>query len=151
MKVSVIGTGYVGLVSGVCLAEKGHDVVCVDVDPAKVERIKRAEPPIHEQGLEALLRRKPVAGISARPPIWRRRCTDGSFDDRGRHAVQRRGNRSDLHSAAARQIGAALKDKPSYHVVIVKSTVVPGTTETWCCPRSSTPPARKRARILASA
>jgi UDPglucose 6-dehydrogenase len=48
MKISVVGTGYVGLVSGVCLAEKGHEVVCVDVDPGKVDRINRGDPPIHE-------------------------------------------------------------------------------------------------------
>ncbi len=56
MRVSIIGTGYVGLVSGVCLAAKGHDVVCVDIDRSKVDRINRGEPPIHEDGLEALLK-----------------------------------------------------------------------------------------------
>ena len=57
MKVSVIGTGYVGLVSGVCLAEKGHEVTCVDVDRAKVDQINRGVPPIHEEGLQPLLKR----------------------------------------------------------------------------------------------
>ena len=57
MRISVIGTGYVGLVSGACFAEIGHDCICVDVDASKVERINRGEPPIHENGLEALLRR----------------------------------------------------------------------------------------------
>lgn len=56
MKLCVVGTGYVGLVSGTCLASVGHDVACVDVDPAKVERINRGEPPIHEEGLEELLK-----------------------------------------------------------------------------------------------
>ena len=57
MRVSIIGAGYVGIVTGVCLAEKGHTVVCVEVDAAKVERIRRGEPPIHEEGLPELLRR----------------------------------------------------------------------------------------------
>ena len=55
MKISVIGTGYVGLVTGVCLAEKGHQVVCVDLDQEKVEKINQAIPPIYEKGIEELL------------------------------------------------------------------------------------------------
>jgi UDPglucose 6-dehydrogenase len=54
--VTVIGTGYVGLIQGVCLAEVGHDVVCVDVDHAKMDRLRRGEPTIYEPGLDALLR-----------------------------------------------------------------------------------------------
>jgi UDP-glucose 6-dehydrogenase len=55
MKLAVVGTGYVGLVSGVCLAAKGHDVTCVDLNPEIVERLNRAEPTIHERGLPELL------------------------------------------------------------------------------------------------
>src|SRR3990172_12043539 len=57
MKVSVVGTGYVGLVTGVCLAEKGHQVICVDVDKEKVDKINQAIPPIYERGLEELLKK----------------------------------------------------------------------------------------------
>ncbi len=57
MNVSIVGTGYVGLVTGACLAEKGHTVICVDVDAAKVEQINAGESPIYEPGLEELLRR----------------------------------------------------------------------------------------------
>jgi UDP-glucose 6-dehydrogenase len=57
MKVSVIGTGYVGLVSGVCLAATGHEVICVDTDEAKIARINAGDPPIYEAGLEDLLKR----------------------------------------------------------------------------------------------
>ena len=57
MKVSIIGTGYVGLVTGACLAEKGHDVTCVDIDPERVAALNRAESPIFEAGLDELLRR----------------------------------------------------------------------------------------------
>jgi len=64
MRISVIGTGYVGLVSGACLAEIGHDCICVDVDAAKVEHINRGKAPIHEDGLDELLRRH-VGKLSA--------------------------------------------------------------------------------------
>src|SRR5512143_3524071 len=57
MKISVIGTGYVGLVSGACFADKGHDVVCVDIRQDVVDRINRAIPTIHEPGLRELLER----------------------------------------------------------------------------------------------
>jgi UDPglucose 6-dehydrogenase len=57
MRVSIVGTGYVGLVSGVCLADLGHDVVCVDVDEAKVATINDGVAPIHEEGLAERLDR----------------------------------------------------------------------------------------------
>lgn len=57
MKIAVVGTGYVGLVSGVCLAEVGHTVTCVDTDVTKVEKLRKAQSPIYEPGLDALLKR----------------------------------------------------------------------------------------------
>ncbi|MCM1414497.1 MAG: UDP-glucose/GDP-mannose dehydrogenase family protein [bacterium] len=62
MKIAVAGTGYVGLVAGVCFAEKGHDVTCVDVDEAKVKRMEAGETPIYEEGLEELMRKNNAAG-----------------------------------------------------------------------------------------
>src|SRR6516225_5016786 len=56
MRVAVIGIGYVGLVSGACMADFGHTVVCVDKDPAKIAVLKRGELPIHEPGLHDLVR-----------------------------------------------------------------------------------------------
>jgi UDPglucose 6-dehydrogenase len=57
MKIAVVGTGYVGLVAGACLAENGNDVVCIDKDPAKVKALQRGKVPIYEPGLEELVRR----------------------------------------------------------------------------------------------
>ena len=62
MKISVIGTGYVGLVTGACLADVGNDVLCVDVNPRKVEQLQRGEVPIHEPGLEPVVDRSMQAG-----------------------------------------------------------------------------------------
>ena len=56
MRVTIFGTGYVGLVTGTCLAEVGNDVVCVDVDADKIARLERGEIPIFEPGLEPLVR-----------------------------------------------------------------------------------------------
>ena len=57
MRISIVGTGYVGLVSGACLADIGHDVICVDIDESKIERINRGEAPIYEEGLADMLSR----------------------------------------------------------------------------------------------
>jgi UDPglucose 6-dehydrogenase len=62
MKVTIFGTGYVGLVTGACLAEMGNHVVCVDIDAAKVERLKRGEIPIYEPGLESIVLRNHASG-----------------------------------------------------------------------------------------
>jgi len=130
MRVSVVGTGYVGLVSGVCLATKGHDVTCIDVLEEKVAKINRAQPPIYEAGLEDLLKQVIAEGkLNATTDL----ADAVKNSDLTLIAVGTPfdGHRIDLKyiRAAAEQIGQALKDKDGYHVVVVKSTVVPGTSE----------------------
>lgn len=129
MKISVVGTGYVGLVSGVCLAEKGHQVTCVDIDPAKVDQINRGIPPIYEAGLEALLKKNIGNALQATTDLH----TAVMESELSLIAVGTPfdGQHIDLKyiKAVAEQIGTVLRQKEQYHVVVVKSTVVPGTTD----------------------
>jgi len=127
MRIAMIGTGYVGLVSGVCFSDFGHDVVCVDKDASKIDRLNAGEVPIYEPGLEALLARNVAAG--------RLRFTqDLAVALEGVEAVfigvgtpSRRGDgHADLSYvyAAAAEIAAAAK---GYLVIVTKSTVPVGT------------------------
>jgi UDPglucose 6-dehydrogenase/GDP-mannose 6-dehydrogenase len=129
MKISVVGTGCVGLVSGVCLADVGHDVVCIDNNAAKVDDINAAKSPIYEAGLDELLQRHIGTRLKAStnlPTAVRESdltliAVGTPFD----------GGPIDLQyvKQVSKEIGEALKDKDGYHVVVVKSTVVPGTTD----------------------
>ncbi len=129
MKVSVLGTGYVGLVSGACLADKGHQVTCIDLDKTKVDRINKGDPPIFENGLEDLLKRN--IGTRLKATLDTRQAVLDSDLTLIAVGTPFDGKVIDLKyvKEAARVIGAALKEKNSYHVVVVKSTVVPGTTD----------------------
>ena len=129
MIISVLGTGYVGLVSGVCLAEKGHYVICVDIDPDKVEITNRGVPIIHEAGLEDLLKKN--IGNRFRATTDLRRAILESELSLIAVGTPFKGNEIDLSyiREVSRQIGMVLRDKPTYHVIVVKSTVVPGTTQ----------------------
>jgi UDPglucose 6-dehydrogenase/GDP-mannose 6-dehydrogenase len=134
MKISIIGTGYVGLVSGVCLAEKGHQVVCIDHDRTKLELINSGKSPFYERDLDVLLRKNLGRGFSVTTEL-----TSAVLDtELTLIAVGTPfdGNSIDLTAVvqASREIGAALKEKSGYHVVVVKSTVVPGTTDDVVCP-----------------
>jgi UDPglucose 6-dehydrogenase len=129
MKVSIFGAGYVGLVTGACLADMGHTVVCVDVDSEKVDTINKGVAPIFEINLEEMLRRN--------VPVRLRATTDTReavlASDLSLIAVgtPSDGERIDLTQikTVASQIGQSLRQKNTYHLVVVKSTVVPGTTD----------------------
>ncbi len=129
MKISIIGTGYVGLVTGVCLAEKGHEAVCVDVDKRKIDMINRGKSPFFENGLDDLLARNLGSRFSATTNL--REAVFGTDVTMIAVGTPFDGRSIDLSfiKEVSTNIGAALKDKPSYHLVVVKSTVVPGTTD----------------------
>jgi UDPglucose 6-dehydrogenase/GDP-mannose 6-dehydrogenase len=134
MKISIIGTGYVGLVTGACLAEKGHQVTCVDINPERVAALNRAESPIFEAGLEELLRKHVGKALTATTDLNAAVLgTDLTLIAVG---TPFNGKEIDLTAVlgATKQIGAALKQKSGYHVVVVKSTVVPGTTDQHVLP-----------------
>ncbi len=129
MRISIIGTGYVGIVSGVCLAEKGHHVVCVDNNSKKVSEINAGQAPIFEAGLDELLSRHigenliatddlPTAVAESEITLI---AVGTPFD----------GKNIDLRfiQAVSEEIGTALRTKDDYHVVVIKSTVIPGTTD----------------------
>jgi GDP-mannose 6-dehydrogenase len=130
MKVSVFGLGYVGTVSAASLAADGHHVIGVDVNPDKVSAVNAGRSPIVEPGLEELLLR----GVSA----GRLRATSETAEAVHGSEVSlvcvgtpsRRNGSLDLTylERVTEEIGAALADTPSYHVVVVRSTVLPGTT-----------------------
>ncbi len=127
MKIAMIGTGYVGLVSGVCFSDFGHDVVCVDKDPSKIEMLERGEVPIFEPGLEALMSKNVEAGrLSFTLDLAK--ALDGA--EAVFIAVGTPTRRGDGHAdltyvmAAAEEIAKTTKD---YIVIVTKSTVPVGT------------------------
>ena len=129
MRVSVIGAGFVGVVTAACLAEKGSEVVLVDVDSEKVDKVNRALPPMYEEGLQDVLERNVGAGLRATGDLRRAVLdTDVSLIAVGTPTA---GSAIDLRfvEEVSREVGAAIAAKPGYHTVIIKSTVVPGTTD----------------------
>ncbi|NBC11399.1 MAG: nucleotide sugar dehydrogenase [Planctomycetes bacterium] len=132
MKIAVIGTGYVGLVTGTGLASLGHTVVCVDVVQERVDRINRAQPPFFEEGLEAMLAEQVRAGRLSATTEHREALegAEASIIAVGTPMIGEDDRRQDpvYLVSAAEAIGAYLKTAEHYHVVTVKSTVVPGTT-----------------------
>src|SRR5215469_16868660 len=128
MRIAMIGTGYVGLVSGACFSEFGVDVTCVDMDAGKIERLSRGEMPIFEPGLDQLVASNMAAGrlrfsTELKPAVA---GADAVFI-----AVGTPSRRGDGHAdlsyvfAAAEEIAANLT---GYAVVVTKSTVPVGTS-----------------------
>ena len=131
MRITIVGTGYVGLVTGVGLAGLGHTVTCVDHDRQKIEAIENGRAPFHEPGLDELLVEQRASGrLSATTSL-----EDGlKGSDVSIIAVGTPSNETGIDLGfirqAARDIGKQLPRLGSYHVVVVKSTVVPTTTDT---------------------
>jgi len=128
MKVTVIGSGYVGLVSGACLAEVGNDVLCMDVDPAKIKILEEGGIPIHEPGLLEMVRRNVLAGRLKFTTNVEESVTFGEVQFIAVGTPPDEDGSADLQYvvAAARNIG---KYMTNYKVVVDKSTVPVGTAD----------------------
>ena len=127
--ISVIGAGYVGLVTGLGLADLGHRVTCVDMDPVRLDAIDSGRVPFHEPGLDELLARNLGTTFSVTDDLdLAVRESSVTFLAVGTPSDE---NGIDLTfvEAACADLGRVIADKADKHVVVVKSTVVPGTTD----------------------
>jgi UDPglucose 6-dehydrogenase len=128
MKVTVVGTGYVGLVTGACLAEMGNHVVCLDVDERKIKMLKDGGIPIHEPGLEAVVKRNAAAGRLQFTTDVAAAVGHGTMQFIGVGTPPDEDGSADLQYvlAAASSIGRHMTD---YKVIVDKSTVPVGTAD----------------------
>ena len=128
MKITVIGTGYVGLVSGACMAEMGNDVLCLDLDPEKIRILKEGGIPIHEPGLDAVVARNVEAGRLHFTTDVAEAVRFGTIQFIAVGTPPDEDGSADLQYvlSAARNIGRLMTD---YKVVVDKSTVPVGTAD----------------------
>src|SRR5215831_15075645 len=128
MRVTIFGSGYVGLVTGACLADAGNHVVCVDVDAGKIERLNRGEVPIHEPGLDVLIKRNAEAGRIVFTTDAAKGVEHGLFQLIAVGTPPDEDGAADLRYvlAVARTIG---KSMSRYTIVVTKSTVPVGTAD----------------------
>jgi UDPglucose 6-dehydrogenase len=128
LKVTVVGTGYVGLVTGACLSEMGNHVVCLDVDPRKIEILNSGGIPIHEPGLKEIVQRNVAAGRLQFTTDVPAAVAHGTLQFIGVGTPPDEDGSADLQYvvAAATQIGRHMTD---YKVIVDKSTVPVGTAD----------------------
>jgi UDPglucose 6-dehydrogenase len=126
MKIAVVGTGYVGLVVGACLAENGNDVVCVDNDASKIRTLRRGKMPIYEPGLEEMVRRNRSEGRLAFTTMLGRAVKDAQIIFVAVGTPQGEDGSADLQHVldVARQVARSMN---GYKVIVNKSTVPVGT------------------------
>jgi UDPglucose 6-dehydrogenase len=134
MKLSIIGSGYVGTTIAACFADLGHDVVNVDIDEDVVATLNAGQSPIHEPGLDELVERHAGDRLRATTDYDAVLDTDATFlalstpsDDDGHIDLS-------VMEAATKSLGATLAEKDGYHLVVTKSTVIPTTTEEVIAP-----------------
>ncbi len=135
MKISIIGTGYVGLSTALGFAARGHSCICVDVDKEKINSINSGIPPFYEDGIEDALKEALGKKLISATNSYEKAVseTDVTFICVGTPETEPKreayGYSFSQVVTASISIGQALKNKSSYHAVCVKSTVLPGTTE----------------------
>ena len=148
MNLSIFGLGYVGAVSLACLARDGHHVVGVDVDPAKLDHIRHGRSPIVEAGMQDLMRDVVASGrvLVTDDPLFAIQQSDLSFVCVGTPSLSN--GRQDLRALErlSIQLGNALAAKRGYHVVVIRSTVLPGTVDELVAPILETHSGKVRGR-----
>lgn len=136
MKLSVFGLGYVGCVSAACLADSGNDVIGVDVNPTKVEIINSGKSPIVEAGIDELIGKVVKSGRLMATTDSARAIRDSELSLVCVGTPSNQNGSLDLRHVqqVCREIGAALKTKNERHVVVVRSTMLPGTVQNTVVP-----------------
>jgi GDP-mannose 6-dehydrogenase len=129
--ISVFGLGYVGCVLAACLADRGHDVIGVDVNTMKVDMINRGESPLVEPGLGELILKNIRAGKlkATQDSEWAVLNSDLSFVCVGTPSNPNGSLSTNYVARACEEIGSGLAKKDAYHIVVIRSTLLPGTTE----------------------
>lgn len=148
MKIALFGLGYVGSVSATCLASDGHEVIGVDVQPDKVDAINAGRSSVSEPGLAEM-----VAELVGTKKLRATTCSveavrasEVSLICVGTPSNENGSLKLDYVAAVTKEIGAALAEQPYYHVVCVRSTVLPGTTEEFVAPLLEQASGKKRGR-----
>jgi len=134
MDISIIGSGYVGTTIAACLADAGHNITNVDIDEDVVSCLNAGESPIHEPGLDDLIAEHGGTRLQATTDYAAVRDTDITFLALPTPSNEDGSIDLDIIEAATRSLGEALSAKEAAHVVVVKSTVIPGTTEETLAP-----------------
>jgi GDP-mannose 6-dehydrogenase len=136
MKISIFGLGYVGTVSGACLAEQGHEIVGVEKNPRKVELLNACLSPIVEEGIDDRIRRAVSAGCfrATLDTAEAVRSTGVSIVSVGTPSARDGSLSYEAVDSVTREIGEALRKKDESHTVVYRSTILPGTTEARCIP-----------------
>ena len=149
MHISVIGTGYIGSVTGACLAEMGHTIVFVGRDTKKLDMIRTGRSPIFEPGLDTLLRKNRERIETTTDMVYAVKKTDLTFICVG--TPPDKDGSSDLSQIreVSHTIGKALRTDTRFHTIITKSTVLPGTIENVIIPILEKSPGRRHLSILA--
>lgn len=134
MRISIVGGGYVGLVSALCLADLGHSIDLIEIDASKVAAINSGKPPIYEAGLDRLLDSWAGSRLIATTSyecLWQSDitiiCVGTPLGPDGRADLS-------MVRSASENVGGSIRQKDGYHIVAVKSTVPPGTTNNLVIP-----------------
>ena len=128
MNIAVVGTGYVGLVSGTCFAESGNEVICVDIDAARIEQLKAGQVPIYEPGLEELVRRNIKEGRLSFTTDLKEAVGAAMVSFIAVGTPMSKNGAADL-SGVLRAAEEVAKAVAGYHIIAIKSTVPVGTND----------------------